>query len=65
MPFQFFELEGVSMLVTPGLGCILAWGQLVAEMGNIISAPVSAGGLMWHMYFVRIGFGSLVSGGKD
>ena len=44
MPFQFFELEGVSRLVTLGSGCILARGQLVAGVDDIILALVRAGG---------------------
>ena len=49
-PLIFFELEGVSIFVTLGAGCIPARGQLVAGIGNIISAPASAGRSTWHKY---------------
>ena len=51
-PFSF-RARRIEQACDPGSGCIPARGQLIAWIGDIISASVSVGGSMWHKYFLR------------
>ena len=49
----FFIARRSEQACDLGLGCIPTQGQLVAGVGDSISALVSSGGSMWHEYLVR------------